>query len=745
MKKWIATITACMISVMMFSGCDKLITKNKSAKKGATLEMDLTTAYVAEELNMQGMRADPIAVTSKGIIMTYWKSTSSSRMYLYDPEQQTYTEFQKNQPHAPAYATQLPDGRLCALYNIIVEKKGSQTIYDGIQRVMEIYDDNLQVTEEIMLPETVPTLELSRLNTIMDSQGRWYFIADDMEDGSYNVNIMDENFQLIGKIPFDMGFCNDLVVGKSGKIYALVATAEGNANQLYYFDADTMTSGKFCDIPAYTKKITQGINSELYCCTETDIESIDENGTLKQIVDYRNSNLPDNIFDAYAIPNSEFIIEYFPDGGSMEYYTLRPRTDEELKNVQFISLAGVGIHPKLVHDVCEFNQSQTEYHIIMKDYANDYPIADYDEYYVDGNYKINIDPKALEAFENDLMNGIVPDMICMDYMPYQQISNKGLLEDLAPMLEKDERFNPNDYYMNLIDGMKKGDKLEEIGFSFTLDTNIAKTEIVGTQQGRTPDEYISMIEQLPDDMELLPITSREEMTNHFLTGSQEAFIDRNNMTSHFNCDSFIKLLELAGSFQTKEELLGEEEDYFAEYYKKLNEGGALLDPFSICNPIDYHNHHHGFFKDEDVTFVGYPDTSGGNGGRYRMNYTVALTSYSTQAKPVWEFIMAQLSAQRQARICLRNNNQTLPLLRSTMQSYLKGATIPNQFMSYASETEIKELGDYLENVRMYTNNDPYITNIITEEAEMYFSEDQTAEKCAEMIESRVNLYLSEQQ
>ncbi|MEE5993291.1 MAG: hypothetical protein V3G42_08625 [Oscillospiraceae bacterium] len=175
MKKWIATITACMISVMMFSGCDKPITENKSAKKGATLEMDLTTSYVAEELNMQGMRADPIAVTSKGIIMTHWKSTSSSRMYLYDPEQQTYTEFQKNQPHAPAYATQLPDGRLCALYNIIVEKKGSQTIYDGIQRVMEIYDDNLQVTEEIMLPETVPTLELSRLNTIMDSQGRWYF------------------------------------------------------------------------------------------------------------------------------------------------------------------------------------------------------------------------------------------------------------------------------------------------------------------------------------------------------------------------------------------------------------------------------------------------------------------------------------------------------------------------------------------------------------------------------------------
>ena len=58
---------------------------------------------------------------------------------------------------------------------------------------------------------------------------------------------------------------------------------------------------------------------------------------------------------------------------------------------------------------------------------------------------------------------------------------------------------------------------------------------------------------------------------------------------------------------------------------------------------------------------------------------------------------------------------------------------------------MKELGDYLENVRMYTNNDPHITSIISEEAEMYFSGDQTAEKCAEMIESRVNLYLSEQQ
>ncbi len=134
MKKIIAMIAACVLSALTLCGCGEHGEYNEPQPKGATLEIDLTTSYVAEELTMKGMRAGPIAVTEKGIIMTHWKSTSSSRMYLYDPEQQTYTEFQKNQQHTPAYATQLPDGRLCALYNIIVEKKGSETIYDGIQR-----------------------------------------------------------------------------------------------------------------------------------------------------------------------------------------------------------------------------------------------------------------------------------------------------------------------------------------------------------------------------------------------------------------------------------------------------------------------------------------------------------------------------------------------------------------------------------------------------------------------------------
>ena len=57
---------------------------------------------------------------------------------------------------------------------------------------------------------------------------------------------------------------------------------------------------------------------------------------------------------------------------------------------------------------------------------------------------------------------------------------------------------------------------------------------------------------------------------------------------------------------------------------------------------------------------------------------------------------------------------------------------------------IDRIIDYAKGISRVQFDNPKIISIVEEETGMYFAGDQTAEKCAEMIQNRVSLYLSEQ-
>ena len=363
-------------------------------------------------------------------------------------------------------------------------------------------------------------------------------------------------------------------------------------------------------------------------------------------------------------------------------------------------------------------------------------------------------PEAVEAFKSDLMAGIVPDIICMDSLPWQQLSNKGILADIWPLLQQDERFDERDYFTHFLDGLRNGDRLERIGFTFTVDTAIAKTERVGAQQGRTPEEYTAMLDQMPEGMDLVAFQSREYLTELFLTGSQSAFIDRGTMTCSFDSPSFVKLLELTGKAEPSakaakmyDSLTDAEKEEMEQDYFRFWDSRRLLVPLTLYETYQYHSIHYGDFRGEEITLVGYPETAGGNGGRYRMSYLLSLTAQSVMQEQVMDYFLYELSPNLQNKAALRTSSQaqSIPLHRDAFENYLKAAGIASPFQSAASEDEIRILREYIAGIRMYAEDDPAVSSIIIEEAEKYFSGDQTAEQAASMIQSRCSLYLSEQQ
>ena len=744
--RWLSLLTAALLVSGMSAGCER--------RTGATLEVDLTQSYVAEPVDMNGIRVDPIVVTPKGVVMEYYHKYYDVRMYLYHPEDGSYEQFEKEQQNESVCAATLPDGRLCAIYNVATDRKRGTNVYDGKQRVMEIYNDDLTLAESIPFPDSVPEgILMGQMR--MDGEGNWFVFLTD-EEGSQTLCVLDDDLAFKGTIDMDSYWCETVVTGASGDVYALM----GGGN-LYRLDAQAMTAQPVEGmLPEGVHALMDGNEYELYYSADG-IYGVSAEGETQLLVDYVNSDLFGDVFRSYTLPDGTFLIGYFsPDTGyTSSYYRLRPRTQEESQGVQYITLAGVDLAPALLQDVCRFNHEQSDYRIFVKDYARGAKISTWDtgesvpgsglsmeqRYGMSGkNYYIT--QETYDALTDDLLAGTVPDILCMDGLPVQQLANKGLLTDLWPMLEEEERFDESAYFMNILDGLKYKGQLHQIGFSFLIETACAKTEFVGEQEGRTPAEYLTMLESVPEGMEILPAASREDLEYSFLLGGQGAYIDRDTMTCHFDDGSFAGLLTLIGSLKTAEERYASQQDYWDQLEWAYGEDHTLLSRMTIDKPIVYHDMKAGIFRRADVTFVGFPDPNG-NGGRYRMNYTIALTSRSDQTEGVWEFIMQELSSQQQSRMCqdsFRDNN-SLPLMREPFGNALKAATVGvHPGSGNASEEEMEALLAYTEGLTQWEQVDTAVTAIIAEEAERYFAGDTTADAAAAQIQSRVSLYLSEQ-
>ena len=62
----------------------------------------------------------------------------------------------------------------------------------------------------------------------------------------------------------------------------------------------------------------------------------------------------------------------------------------------------------------------------------------------------------------------------------------------------------------------------------------------------------------------------------------------------------------------------------------------------------------------------------------------------------------------------------------------------------ATEEQVQQMLDLIDSASLPARGNSTITSIVTEEAEAYFAGDRSVDEAAQLIQSRVSLYLSEQ-
>lgn len=468
----------------------------------------------------------------------------------------------------------------------------------------------------------------------------------------------------------------------------------------------------------------------------------------KIFMSFINSDLPTNsIYNMQVIDDKHFVAIY-NDIENWEqrcaYFTyVNP---EDIPDKEVLVLGGEYVSSEVRSKVIEFNKTSDQYRILVKDYST---------------YNTNEDWTAGQTrLNSDITSGQMPDiMLLNDMSSYGNYVAKGALADIGALLEADEELGKLEYLQNVWDAYSVKGKLYAVVPGFNVRTMVAKKSLVGEPQSWTMEDAEAVLATMPEGASVFGEMMRDTYIYYMMSYAGQDFIDVETGKCNFDSQSFIDMLKYAKTLPTEyPQDYWENYDYFY-YESQYRENRALLYDLYISNIRDCKYQIKGYIG-EEVSFVGFP-TSDSNGSTLSPgNYTFMLSAKSKHLDGAWKFVRQFLTEEYQ-----NEDQYYMPVLKSAFLNKAKEATERSYWLDedgnkeyyddtwYINGEEIvlepftqKEVDAicefiYTVNRTAYYNDD--IRNIITEEAEAYFSGQKSVQEVVDIIQSRAQVFVNE--
>ncbi|MDE6708862.1 MAG: extracellular solute-binding protein, partial [Oscillospiraceae bacterium] len=412
---------------------------------------------------------------------------------------------------------------------------------------------------------------------------------------------------------------------------------------------------------------------------------------------------------------------------------------EELPDRKSVKLYALSIDWDIRMHILEFNKNNLEYEIELTSYAD----------YTDGADRMNI----------DMISGNVPDVIIMgtqsdNTVPVENYISKGLFADIYKFIDSDPEMERSDFLENVLKAYEVNGRLYQVVPMFTIETIVAKTDLVGEKRGWTMDEFIDFVDAHPDSSPFGDFTTKDDVLEMFINSCYESYIDMETGKCSFNSKEFIRLLEFCNRFPAEfsEEAL-RKYDYYTDDLQKLHSGERLFSRAFINRCSEIRILEKGDFGDT-VTFKGYP-TKSGNGSSIKGEKSFAITAKAANSEGAWQFVRYFLTEEYQ------DNSYSLPLLVSSLEKKAEASKERRYFIDQFGEKEYyditlfdiiigentdednEKLLDFIRSVDSVYHDDKYVRVIVEEEAGAYFAGQKSAEDVAKIIQNRVQNYLDE--
>lgn len=688
-------------------------------------------------------------------------------VYKWDDETETGSQdFYRKSLNSDAEAEKIafPGGQNRGVMNFIPDKDGS--IYYFVSEYSETENGNKfflikydaqgnqefeqDISDIINKDENNSYVQYAAI----DGEGRICASANDI------MWLFDSQGTLQGTISIS-NWINDMGTGKDGKIY--VTQYGNNGIELAEVDFTAKALGKtYENFPGNGSGsgLIQGIEKDFLVNDGSKLYEYDmatQEATV--LLNWLDSDINGSYVQAISVLEDGRIAVIVRDwGGEQTTTEMAVLTKTEVSKVvqkENITVGTLYMDQMLQTAAVKFNKSNEKYHVNIKTYVDEQ------------NWNENSYNDAITAMNNDLTSGNGPDILSLSALmaDLDNYVSKGLLEDLGPYLDSSTVIKREDFLEPVLNAFVYDGIQVCIPTSFMLHTVVGRTSLVGDQMGWTLDEMIAFADQ-HTDKEIFSDVTKASILSYCFTYNQDSFIDQETGECHFDSEGFKKVLEFSNRFPKDFQY----DENAKSSYAKVKDGDTLLMDLYISGIDDYAMNME-LFGGDPVTAIGFPTLDGSVGcvmnasnGSYGMN------AKSSHKEGAWAFLESTLSESGANRMFSNGLPTRKEKMEATIEEALqvtyvtdengepmldeqgnqiresKGGWSSNDFsVEYygATQEQVDAIMALIDVAKPAAENDSQILNIVTEEAAPYFEGQKTLDEVVNIIQSRVQIYVSE--
>ena len=368
------------------------------------------------------------------------------------------------------------------------------------------------------------------------------------------------------------------------------------------------------------------------------------------------------------------------------------------------------------------------------------------------------------ALNLDIASGDAPDVICFSgdgEKSSPEYLDVSYFLDMYPLIDEDDRYSREDFLPNVLECMETDGHLYRMSPTFAIDTVIAVDGTEHVKDGWTIDDFIQAMGNVSPE-EIFPNYSSSSVTeNARIYVRLSSLVDYSTLKSEFTCPEYLDYLN---KFKTQHPKLPENDNIGFVLNQEVQ--GAVFKPITIYGFSEFLILDHGEYAEKPFSFVGYPSLQNIGGSWIFPMKNYGIIKYSENVEGAWDFVTYMLEQSYNNEL-----DDSLSILTKIFNERAE-ATTKERNVEYVIDGEKKNLSwvyfpesnstsnyvpidpftteecekykDFVFSIHQRDYTDYHIQEIWTEEMSKFFSDECTAEEAAELVESRVAIYLAEQ-
>ena len=666
-----------------------------------------------------------------------------------------------------------PDGSIWASVEQYYEdyRDEMNPIYEN-NTYLRRYDATGAMTYEIAASELIPGESYYYFGMMKFFENKLYLTANS------RVLILDSTTgALVKTIEESNGSIDQIIQFGDGRIGVMIYDYENSSQSIKVIDSATLAFGETIPIgnSLYLNWVMPGDGDYLfyYGAYDRGIMGFKKDGTIEEIVSFINSDIDGGgIQTIMKLGSNEFMMlayDYDSQYGGIKVSRLTKVPDDEIRESIMLTYACLYLNYDLRRQVIAYNKRGGDYRIEIKTY---------EQYNTIDNYNAGYD--RLNA---DIIGGNIPDMISLEGLDFRNYANKGILADIYELIDASKTVNRSDYVQNVLKASEYDGKLYRFIPDYSIQSAVGKKSIFGGKDVWTFADFEALLATRPG-AKLFGNYTRDDVLRTCLSLTVNSFIDWDTGKCSFD-EGFEKLLEFANTYPEMidwDAIYSDPSSYEETQYDYSHERILLMDAYvgSYRSARDYV-----YSFEEDITFVGYP-TMDGNGSAFSAYSQHGISASSRNKQECFEFLagmvvtkpdfansggyfygsfnisQAYMDAVREYEMTPMKQrpgyvgydyDSDTPQGRSSMRSVISTASVlpmpdPGYENDYEANyhmtvSEIAEIDKLLENTTSFSSYNEAILNIILEEAAEYFAGRRSTADTARIVQSRVQILVSE--